>query len=60
MKKKETITNIFEHCGECPHAGMPNVGFRTADYKYKCDKTRRIIKDLWGEIPSFCPLEDAE
>ena len=57
MRKKETIANIYEHCGECPNCDA---------YEYvkvhRCYKRSRvrIIKDLWGEIPDWCPLETVE
>ena len=61
MKKKETWTEEYEHCGECPHAKERYIGADVCrSLKYKCIKTRRIIKDLWGEIPDFCPLETVE
>ena len=60
MKKKETITNIYEHCGECPCAEFSVWNERKIVARFKCDKKRKVIKDLWGEIPKWCPLEDAE
>lgn len=44
--KKEIIIDYYEHCGECWHAGE------------QCDLTNKIIPDMWGKIPSWCPLED--
>ena len=56
MKKKEMITNIYEHCGECG-----NCGYLCPKERYVCTKWHdRIIKDLWGEIPKWCPLEDSD
>ena len=59
MKKKETWTEEYEHCGECPYT---SDWFDTGKEGYRCDKVKRvrIIKDLWGEIPEFCPLEDSD
>ncbi len=55
MRKKETATFSYEACGECPHAEW------YPDDKYKCNRKRkRIIRDLWGEIPKWCPLETVE
>lgn len=53
----ETVTFEYEHCGECPHPG-----FLVADFDPRCrlakhGRGNRIIKDLWGEIPDWCPLE---
>ncbi len=61
MKKKETLTVEFEHCGECSWA----FDFPERDVEgYRCDNSKhlrvRIIKDLWGEIPDWCPLETVE
>ncbi len=54
MTKQETLVFNYEHCGECPHSSG-RAGER-------CDKGKRlrIIKDLWGEIPDWCPLPDKE
>ena len=55
MTKIDTITVEYEHCGECPH---------TSDWLRskgpKCSKADRIIPDLWGDIPDWCPLETKE
>ena len=57
--KTDTLTFEYGHCGECP-----NVldWFDTGKSGERCDKgkRRRIIKNLWGEIPGWCPLEDKE
>ena len=61
MKKKETITFQYEHCGECPNViDWYNVGKKKWMAGYRCGKTRKLIKDLWGEIPEWCPLEDSD
>lgn len=58
MKKKETITYEYEHCGECPNA---EDYFPELKPRYRCLKEqRRVIKDLWGEIPDWCPLETVD
>ena len=54
MKKKETWTEEYKHCGECLYV-MTNYA-----RKHRCTKTRRLIKDLWGEIPDWCTLETVE
>ena len=47
----ETITFEYEHCGECPEVDYQNG-------KYRCTKTNRTAKEIWGEIPKWCPLEE--
>jgi len=49
----ETITFEYRQCFECP-----NVldWFDTGKYGFRCSKCRRIIKDIMGGIPDFCPL----
>ena len=53
MKKKETWTEEYAHCGECPYV---DGGFG----RHGCAKKSKVIKDLWGEIPEWCPLEDSD
>ncbi len=55
MTKIETITYEYEHCGECPW-----VLARFDSDKHWCEKEERIIPDLWGDIPDWCPLETKE
>ena len=57
--KQETLTFYYESCGECPNALS---WYDTGKCEPRCDhgKRRRIIKDLWGKIPDWCPLEDKE
>ena len=59
MKKKETMVAIYEYCGECPNV---SDWYDTGRDGYRCDKVKRmrIIKDLWGEIPGWCPLETVD
>ncbi len=52
--KVEKITLEYRHCGECPHL---RDWFDTGKAGYRCSKKRRIIPDLWGDIPDWCPLE---
>ena len=54
MTKIETIIFKIEHCGECSH-----VDWNTAPKKHYCSlKELWKIPKLWGEIPSWCPLEE--
>ena len=57
MTKQETLTFYYENCGECP-----NVldYFDTGKVGYRCDRGKRIriIHDLGGKIPDWCPLPD--
>jgi len=54
VAKIETITFKYEHCGECPHCG----GW---DYPCDiCDLTKKKTPSIWGKIPKWCPLKDAE
>ena len=71
MTKKETVTFEYEHCGECPHAELRVNGEYPLHYtdpvldglplRYVCTRRKRnkVIKDLWGEIPNWCKLEDS-
>jgi len=51
MIKQETLTFYYEHCGECSNCDTDSKD------RWKCLLKRRIIPDLWGEIPKWCPLE---
>ena len=51
--KKELLTFEYEHCGECSNVDEANKG------KWKCLKRRKTVPELWGKIPEWCPLEDA-
>ena len=56
--KVETITYEYEHCGVCSNAyGDPTP---KKSYRCKCLKTGRVIPDIWGDIPDWCPLPDKE
>ncbi len=57
MTKIETIIFEYEHCGECPCA---LVEFETGEGECDRGECRRIIPDLWGDIPDWCPLETKE
>ncbi len=52
--KVETLTFEYDHCGVCSNVSGPKY------MKYVCKKTRRVIPDLYGEIPEWCPLPDKE
>ena len=59
MTRIETLTFEYEHCSECP-----NIldWFDTGKRGDRCEKAKRgrgyrIIKDMSGEIPKWCPLE---
>ena len=52
--KQQTLTFYYENCGECP-----NVEMATKE-RWKCLLKRKIVPDLWGEIPSWCLLKDKE
>ena len=51
MEKQETLTFYYTHCGECPNA--------EAEDDSKCRLMRMEIPSIWGEIPAWCPLENA-
>ena len=55
MTKIETITTEIEHCAECPNVLS---WYDTGKKEPRCGKRKRIVCDLWGEIPSWCPLEE--
>jgi len=52
----ETVTYEYEHCSECPHV---LDYFDTGKKGWRCELKRRIIKEIWGEIPEWCPLDEA-
>lgn len=52
MTKKETITFEINHCGECSNAEPARKD------RWKCLKKRKLIPDLWGDIPEWCPLSE--
>ena len=54
--KIETIPFEVESCGEC--SGALYSPTEKNQYRQKCSRTKRVIPDLWGEIPSWCPLPD--
>ena len=59
--KQETITFYYEHCGECPNAlDWYNKATKKWRAGYRCGKRRKLIRDLWGAIPDWCPLPDKE
>jgi len=45
-----TVTTKIKHCGQC-------CWVDDASGRWKCPKKRRVIKELWGDIPEWCPLE---
>lgn len=53
--KVETLTFEYEHCGECPNVFD---WCDTGKKGYRCNRGKRIriIPDLWGKIPDWCPL----
>ena len=57
MTKIETITTEIEHCAECPNVLS---WYDTGKKEPRCGKRKRIVCDLWGEIPTWCPLPDKE
>ncbi|KKM89165.1 hypothetical protein LCGC14_1251460 [marine sediment metagenome] len=54
MTKIYTATHEYKHCAVCSEARFTMAG------KFKCRLRRRIIKDIEGDIPDFCPLPDKE
>ena len=55
--KTVTITEEYEHCGECIYVEDCGGSRKTG---YKCSKADRVIKKLWGVIPEWCPLEEVK
>ncbi len=55
MTKLLTITTEINNCGECCNV---MDWHETGKKDWRCNKHRGIIKDIWGEIPKWCPLED--
>jgi len=53
MTKIEVLTFEYEHCAECS-----NVDESTRKGKWKCLLQRKIVPELWGDIPGWCPLPD--
>ena len=54
MTKVETVSTEYEHCSECPYCDW--IG--GSSFCCKREEGKPIIKDIWGEIPKWCPLED--
>lgn len=54
MTKIHTATQEITRCSDCPDVIYSFEG------KYKCYKRQRLIKDIRGEIPSWCTLPDKE
>ena len=54
MVKLYTHTEEIEHCGECAEA------LHWPEGRYHCHKGDRqmVLEDIWGEIPSWCPLPE--
>ena len=51
-------TEEIEHCGECTWSDIVFVAGRESS-EWKCENAKdKIIKDLWGEIPSWCLLPE--
>ncbi len=57
MTKLLTVTTEVENCSGCLYI---LDWFDTGLRDWRCDqgKRRRIVKDIWGKIPDFCPLEE--
>ena len=60
MTRKETITFDYEHCGECSDIEMIFPAKKLLEYGCCKAKGKRIIPDIWGDIPDWCPLPDKE
>ena len=58
MTKIETIITAVDCCGICSNADHEPT--HKNECRFKCHKTKRVIPDLWGEIPSWCPLEEGK
>ena len=43
------LTTEIEKCGECCEVEQ-------AAEKWKCTLKNKIVPNLWGEIPKWCPL----
>jgi len=54
MTKVEVVEFEYECCGECPNAERASKG------RHKCLLKRKIIPDINGDIPEWCPLEEKE
>ena len=58
MTKIETILIEVDSCGVCSNSDHEPT--HKDRFRFKCHKTRRVIPNIWGEIPDFCPLPDKE
>ncbi|KKM69341.1 hypothetical protein LCGC14_1451870 [marine sediment metagenome] len=58
MTKIHTTINVHlvNHCWECPS----RLDWFDTGKGDRCDRGKRvrIIKDIWGDIPGWCPLPD--
>ena len=55
MTKVET--KEYEHCSKCPNWDWIDGIFSFYSCR-KIEEGESIIKDIWGEIPKWCPLPD--
>ena len=54
-----TVTIEIEHCGECPDI-LDWLDTGMSGHRCVVGKRRRIVLDIWGDIPEFCLLPDKE
>ena len=53
MVKLFTHTQEIEYCAECA-----NIEDTASYYRCIAGLKFRKVKDIWGEIPSWCPLPE--
>lgn len=59
MTKLYTHTEEIEDCSQCPDV---LDWFDTGKRDWRCGQREkgRILRDIWGEIPTWCPLPDTD
>lgn len=51
----KVLTQNIDRCMECIYC---NLNLKTMIHS--CDQTDDVIKNVWSNIPDFCPLENLE
>ena len=58
MTKIEIITFEYERCADCPNVDGMVIPHKGGWYCMLSEN--REVPDMWGDIPSWCPLPDKE
>jgi len=58
MSKVELVSMEYEYCGECSNVDSTWTNPKSKLYCIKAHKRPLKRADLWGKIPTWCPLPD--